>query len=101
MTLDQLSYILERKYNNIRIGSDVIIICTTTRSENGRFLIKNPDACIAEWNINDIPQPTVENIHKWWTILEEQYNSDPSRVDSKMYAYLNKDQYKDITENDI
>lgn len=88
LTTDQLTYILERKYTNIRIGSDVMIVCTVQpQMENGSY-IQNKDAHIIEWHIPQIPQPTVDEIERLWDILKDQYNSDPARPDSEMYHIL-------------
>lgn len=103
MTLDQLSYVLEQRYNNIKIGNDALLACTTTRSEDGRFLINNPDAVIVEWRINYLEQPTADVLDELWVKLSERYHSDPGRIDSEMYKYLNKknDTIPPVTINDI
>jgi hypothetical protein len=103
MTLDQLQYIIERKYNNIIFGSDVIIACTLSRSEDGRRLINNQDAFIVEWNINYIEKPSEKELDVLWCKLSEQYHSDPARVDSDMFKHINNIDSKvlDVTINDI
>jgi len=98
LTLDQLSYVLERKYKNIRIGSDVIISCTVTLAPDGRQYIYNSDAAIVEWRITNIGQPTDELIHDLWNKLQEQYNSNPYRVDSELYKIINPDTPLDAVE---
>lgn len=89
MTLDQLQYIIERKYNNIKMGSDVIIACTLTKTTDGRQLIKNSDAKIIEWNINYLNKPSDSEIDDLWNKLSDQYHADPTRIDSAMYKHTN------------
>jgi hypothetical protein len=95
LTADQLAYVLERKYVGIRIGVDALVTCTVTmeRDEYGE-LPSNNDGFIAEWNLKDIPKPTVEQIMQWWEILSEQYHSDPQRIDSDMRKFVRSKQPK-------
>lgn len=103
MTLDQLQYIIERKYNNIIFGSDVIIACTLSRSEDGRRLINNQDAFIVEWNINYIEKPSEKDLIALWDKLSEQYHADPARIDSDMFKHINNinNVVLDVTVNNI
>ena len=87
LTTDQLSYILERKYTNIQIGNDVLIVCTVTPTETGEF-IQSDDAHIIEWRLRNFPQPSEEEIDRIWQLVKDQYNSDPSRSDSEMSNFL-------------
>jgi hypothetical protein len=90
MTVDQLIYILERKFHNIRNQIDFIVACHTSHTRiNDIFEQIIGDAYILEWRIDYIPQPNTEEISNWWKVLEEQYNSDPTRPDSNMVKYLN------------
>jgi hypothetical protein len=88
LTLDQLSYVLERKYKNIIIGHDAIISCSVNLSDDNRKYIKNPDAEITEWRLLDIDKPSDDLLGELWNKLKDQYNSDPTRVDSDMYKYI-------------
>lgn len=88
-TLDQLSYVLERKFNNLVVGQDALIGCSSIGPDDrGRF-IPQDDAYILQWNVKQIPQPTMEDLDKWWDVLKDQYNSDPSRPDSEMFKMIN------------
>lgn len=95
LTADQLAYVLERKYVGIRIGVDALVTCTVNmeRDEYGE-LPSNNDGFIAEWNLKDIPKPSVEQIMQWWEILSEQYHSDPQRIDSDMRKFVRSKQPK-------
>lgn len=86
LTTDQLSYILERKYQNIKIGQDVLIVCSSCMENN--TLISNPDAFIIEWYLPNIPQPSVQELEITWNNIKDQYNSDPNREDSEMALFL-------------
>lgn len=90
MTIDQLSYVLERKYINIRIHHDVIIACLTDHQMiDGTFHQTISDAFISEWRIDYIDRPTNGELDLWWELLKDQYNSDPYRPDSEMSQFLN------------
>ena len=89
MTNDQLSYILERKYTNIRPHQDFNVATDTSHTTiDGIFQQHQGSAYILEWNIKHIECPTVPELHKYWDMLESQYQSDPDRPDSEMFAYL-------------
>ena len=88
MTLDQLCYVLERKYKNIKIGQDVLVICSTSVSDESNMLIRVPDARLMNWKVKHIQEPSQENLEEWWGILSEQYHSDPSRMDSDILKRL-------------
>ena len=88
MTLDQLAYILQRKYKNIAIGSDAIIVCSTEKSADGRQFIHLPDARITQWNITYVAQPSDSELNILWERLQEQYHSDPLRRDSEITQFL-------------
>jgi hypothetical protein len=99
LTLDQLCYVLERKYNGIRIGIDVHVTETTTPDiTHPTGMRSDENATILSWNISQIPEPSIDQIQKMWSVLEEQYHSDPTRRDSKMYFYVN---YKDWDANNF
>lgn len=98
MTLDQLVYVLERKYKNIIIGNDLLVVCTSRSSDDGRFMINNDDAHLVRWVIPNIMEPTQEQLEEWWDKLKEQYNSDPTRVDSDMYKIINPKSEPPIVE---
>lgn len=83
MTQDELSYILERKFQNIIINKDVVI----TSNYNSGGIVEN-DAFIFEWNVGYIDKPTIEDLNKWWDVLKEQYDADPKMPNSKISQYL-------------
>jgi hypothetical protein len=87
MKKDELSYILERKFQNIVINKDVII--TSNYNPNGNA---ENDAFIFEWNISYIDKPTIEDLNKWWDVLKEQYDADPKMPNSKISQYLKQKQ---------
>lgn len=87
-TLDQLSYILERKFNNLIVGQDALIGCTVEGPTDRGLYVPNKDACIHQWNVTNFPQPTTEDLDKWWGVLEDQYESDPERPDSAMFKLI-------------
>jgi hypothetical protein len=90
---DQLSYILERKFINLQVGNQALIVCSAIGpNENGAYIPVN-DAYIIQWNLSYIPKPTTEELEQWWEVLEDQYNSDPSRIDSDMYKLVNGVEY--------
>jgi hypothetical protein len=88
-TTDQLSYVLERKFIGLIPGRDALLICTAEGPDDRGRYNAIADASIVQWNIPYIPKPTDEELATWWAILEEQYQSDPSRVDSAMYKMVN------------
>ena len=88
LSLDQLSYILERKYINIDIGVDVQLACTAQPPDEFGNHVLNNDAWITEWKLSYIPKPSYEDLEKWWGVLEEQYHSNPDRPDSQMHKYM-------------
>ncbi|PPD55715.1 MAG: hypothetical protein CTY12_00215 [Methylotenera sp.] len=89
MTIDQLTYVLERKYINILINTDVSIALDTSHTfgPNGEVQQYESDAYIIEWRL-DLEQPTTEQLNQWWNLLKDQYNADPYRPDSEMAAFL-------------
>ena len=99
LTLDQLAYILERKYKNIQFGKDVIITCTVKEDS----VENNADATISFWNIDYITKPSEKDIETYWNILKEQYHSDETRIDSDMYKFINskKEEIKIEINEDI
>lgn len=84
LTIDQLTYILQRKFTNIVPGKDFIV--SATIADDTKTV--NTDASIIEWNIDYISKPTDEELSKYWDILKDQYNSDESRVDSEMFKLV-------------
>lgn len=89
MTSDQLSYVLERKFHNIKPQQDFIVATDTSHTNiNGIFQQCQGGAYILEWNIKHLDCPTIPELLKYWDILEPQYQSDPNRLDSEMFAYL-------------
>lgn len=92
LTIDQLTYILERKYTNIKVGGDVLIVCTVTRNPEDGTFTPNNDAHIIEWYVPHISKPTVDELANLWDILKDQYNSDPVRPDSEMAIMLRKNE---------
>ena len=90
MTADQLNYVLERKYKNIRIGMDVVVVCTVTNDlSQPEGFVNNPDAVILEWNVEGIAQPDETELNRLWDVLKDQYHSDATRHDSDMYNFVN------------
>lgn len=91
---DQLSYVLERKYPGIKVGSDVIIRETTTSDLTcSRGYVSNKDAHIVQWNIG-VPQPSDEDLDRMWTFLEPQFNSDMNQYESELFKYLNPKEFE-------
>lgn len=89
MTSDQLSYVLERKFHNIKPQRDFVVAIDTSHTNvDGIFQQCQGSAYIFEWKIKHITCPTVPELQKYWDILEPQYQSDPNRPDSEMFAYL-------------
>lgn len=93
VTSDQLSYILERKFPGICPGRDYII--TQSVDSNARDPLtglpqSNLDAHITEWRLDEIEQPSVDELKRLWIILEEQYHSEIDRPDSKMHKFMVK-----------
>jgi hypothetical protein len=37
--------------------------------------------------VQDYPEPSEQEISRLWGILEDQYNSDPYRMDSQMFLF--------------
>ena len=88
-TTDQLSYVLERKFIGLVPGRDALLICSADGpDEYGRYTAI-ADASIVQWNVPYLPKPTDTELETWWNILEAQYQSDPSRIDSAMYKMVN------------
>jgi hypothetical protein len=88
LTSDQLAYILERRYLNIKIGTDVVIKSTASQDPDHPYGWRNnKDAEILEWKVQDYPEPSEQEISRLWGILEDQYNSDPYRMDSQMFLF--------------
>lgn len=100
---DQLSYILERKYLGINVGTDVLIEETTTADPTcSRGYISNKDAQIIQWNIADFLQPSNEELERLWGFLEPQFNSDMNQYESELFKYLHPKEFelKRITINE-
>ena len=90
ISLDQLSYVLERKFININVGQDVQLACSAQLPDEYGNIGLNDDAWITEWRIPSIPKPTDDDISSWWDKLKDQYHSNPDRPDSLMNKYMEK-----------
>ena len=89
LTVDQLQYVLERKYQGIRLGVDVVVVGTVTEDvSHPEGFINNPDAKILEWKIDNVPQPDDAEIDRLWGILKDQYDVEGHRIDSQMYQFI-------------
>lgn len=88
MHVDQLSYVLQRKYNRSQPGVDYVLAETIIdeKDELGRLKGKG-DARIVQWDL-DLPQPSEEYLNKLWTVLEEEYHGQPDRENSQMFIFL-------------
>jgi len=104
LTADQLSYVLERKYVGLIVGTHVLITGQrATELDEYGDPINLPVGQIAEWNVKNIPQPNEEEIERLWSILEDQYHSDPDRMDSDMHKFMrSRERQKiNITINEV
>lgn len=88
-TTDQLSYVLERKFTGLVPGRDALLICSADGPDDRGRYTAIADASIVQWNIPYLTKPTDTELAAWWAVLEEQYQSDPSRIDSAMYKLVN------------
>lgn len=80
LTSEQLEYIIRRRFPQLKIGSDVLII--------ERLDVEVPESWIAEWNSKDISEPSDQEIMNYWIKLEKQYNADPEMEGSKINKFL-------------
>lgn len=88
LTLDQLSYVLTRKFDKLELGVDACLVCPAKGPDENGVYTPIPGAYIIWWNVDSIPKPTTEELDSWWEVLKDQYNSDPTRDDSDMSKYL-------------
>lgn len=90
MTIDQLLYVLQRKYTGIRPGIDFILTGTIEPDINEPTGTRNnKDASIFQWNLTNIEQPSEQELQRLWSILEQQYHSEPARPDSELFKFTN------------
>lgn len=64
MTNDQLTYIIERTYPNVKIGIEVIVACSVSMENNK--IIHNNDAFIVTWLTNEYQKPDQDTINDLW-----------------------------------
>lgn len=101
LTVEQLAYVLHRKYQNINPNTDYSLEETMSEdSSNETGWISNGDARIVEWKIETVKQPTESELKKAWEILEPQYNADPTLSDSKLAKYLRRRNQKNVVVNE-
>lgn len=100
MTTDQLSYILERKYVGVIPGYDYILSESVNRDPETGKLEHAGDAQIRDWFLQDIPQPTEEQLQQLWEKLKEEYHGRPDREDSVMAQYIASRNQRKVTINE-
>lgn len=100
LTLDQLSYILERKYINCSPGEDFVLTENVEHNpETGRPEPQR-NAQIREWHMEGVDQPSDEYLQRLWERLKEEYHGRPNREDSEMAQFMAKRNPRKITINE-